>query len=864
MSWLDSPVSVFASATATTPSNHLALSIVLNSIRDGEYRSVITRLRPFADAAELAWRERNGQGNKTEPEHKYDAQKKQLPAATFSGQFSYRRESSLERHSGILLVDLDHVEDLDSLRLVVEFDPHTAFCFISPSGHGLKVGLRIDPERHRESFAAAETYYREMLGAELDKACKDPSRLCFLSWDDALYVNPDAVVLEIPERAPEPERAKPSPATSNSAHRPRFTDDDAPSIDEVRELLQYVPSRPAYPEWIRIISAVANVLSVNDAISVLNEWSPEEREGEYAAKIAKKLEAVSYGTLVWEAQQRGYVRERRHQATKTSATPDDAPDAPPPGDDDAPDTTAKKKGKEPPPPIDVSTASTLSELAPAVNARLNQRTSRVDKQHVATRIIDWLGENDRLLCDISDSEDPFPYILTDDGSAIGVVGESKLLKSAINEAGINASEPAYNWLVNDLQARAMRDGRRVILEHFRAIRDDAIYVSCGRRHMVIGRHGEPLRVEPNGTDGVLFAAEFVLPTWEPTTPRELATLRAFQPNLVAPPEAPDYTPEAQHLLIESWVLAAFMGIKPLPILVPIGQKGSGKSTTAKIIAQVFQGASADVSPVPGTQRDFNAALAALPLFVIDNMDAEPQDWMVDALANACTGGTVQERKLYTNFDLMARKLSAALAITTRTGVFAERPDLKERVLPIFYGELLDDQRFSDRLISDEAITHRDGILSSLTLEAASLLGDKSPAAGFVSRFQEFAKVATRDPNLDGVGALTAWIKAQVLGVTDNDPLLQAILDYHGELPLHGTATEIVKLLSSNGADIPHQGGGKKIARKIREVKAALMMAGFSVREQQSRDRTYFEIELKSSRLNVGMSEKSETVEHRMF
>lgn len=857
MTWLSAEISVFASAIAPQPISSSTIGDVLFNIRNGAHRSIIDRLRPLADASDQAWRERNGSGRKTEAELRYDAQKKQLRAVTFSGLFSYRNEQSLTSHSGILCVDLDHVDDIDALRLMIEFDPHTAFCFTSPSGHGLKIGVRIDPARHRESFHAAEQYFFTTYGARLDQACKDPSRLCFVSFDEGLFINEQASELEIPENVtplPVDEPQRPAPATNGHA-RSRTYENEQPTADDVRELLRFIDRRPEYPDWIKIIAAVADVLGENEAIAVLEEWSPPENGGEYRTKIRQKLEKVSYASLVYMAQQRGYERPKREREYTAPTN-----DAPPPDDKDAPPTQGTSKQL---PPIDISQASTLAELAPAVNKRLNRRTSRIDKQHVATRVIDWLAENERLLTDVANPEEPIPYMLTDDGAAVAIIGENKYLRFALNEAGINASESVFNWLINDLQARTIREGREVKLAHFATVRDDALYISSGRRQIVIAKHGEPLRVVANGTDDVLFAAEYVLTEWRPTTPVALSILQAFRPTLVAPPEAPDYTPASQHLLLESWVLAAFMGIRPLPILVPVGQKGSGKSTTAKITSMIFRGAAGDVSSVPNNQRDFNASMAALPIYVIDNLDTEPQPWMIDALATACTGGMVQERRLYTNYELTERKLDAALAITTRTAVFAERSDIKERVLPIFYGELAGDLR-GDRMLKDEVLYNRDGVLSYLATEGASLLGDETPAAGFASRFQEFAKVATRDPNVDGNAALSAWIKAQALGVTDNDPLLQAILDWHDEIPLTGTATELVKQLSGKGADIPHQGGGKKIARKLREMKSALIMAGMIVREQQMRDRTYFEILRQGQPSIMPVSEMTESTQEKIF
>jgi hypothetical protein len=75
---------------------------------------------------------------------------------------------------------------------------------------------------------------------------------------------------------------------------------------EVREVLAFVPSRPAYEQWIGVISAVASVLDPNDAAAVLAEWSPEEQPGEYARKLRSPCKKVGVGTLIDLAKQNGF------------------------------------------------------------------------------------------------------------------------------------------------------------------------------------------------------------------------------------------------------------------------------------------------------------------------------------------------------------------------------------------------------------------------------------------------------------------------------------------------------------------------------------------------------------------------------
>lgn len=89
-------------------------------------------------------------------------------------------------------------------------------------------------------------------------------------------------------------------------------DNDLPDVEEVREALSYIPPRPDYPRWIKIITATLDALDgdVHAAERVLKGWSPEENSGEYKEKLRHPLDEVTYRTLFWVARRHGYQPER--------------------------------------------------------------------------------------------------------------------------------------------------------------------------------------------------------------------------------------------------------------------------------------------------------------------------------------------------------------------------------------------------------------------------------------------------------------------------------------------------------------------------------------------------------------------------
>jgi len=134
-------------------------------------------------------------------EEKYKHGKKKLVAVTVSGTFSGRKTEGLVDHSGILQIDIDKVENPSMLRDKIVQDQHILSAFLSPSNQGVKALMFIpaDHSVHKEVFMAADRYFKEHYNVQIDKSCKDVSRLMFLSYDPDLKTNPNAVPFKLPE-----------------------------------------------------------------------------------------------------------------------------------------------------------------------------------------------------------------------------------------------------------------------------------------------------------------------------------------------------------------------------------------------------------------------------------------------------------------------------------------------------------------------------------------------------------------------------------------------------------------------------------------------------------------------------------------
>ena len=165
---------------------NIDLPVILEQIRSGKYKAKIESLR------ELISQGRNEEFTET---------KRTLPAFTPSGVFEGGRKLEfLKEYSGYLILDLDHLDQdqLISAKATANKIPFTYASFISPSGSGLKILVKVfsRPIFHKQTWEEVKEYYEHQLELKIDPSGKDLTRLCFVSWDDDLYLNESAKIFK--------------------------------------------------------------------------------------------------------------------------------------------------------------------------------------------------------------------------------------------------------------------------------------------------------------------------------------------------------------------------------------------------------------------------------------------------------------------------------------------------------------------------------------------------------------------------------------------------------------------------------------------------------------------------------------------
>ena len=168
---LDEKVTMFASIKDTAKPHYVSLSTVFDRITNGTSKETIEKIRKGDSSL-----------------------KKNLPVALFSGVFSSRKDGDIEGHSGLVILDFDHI-DVDDYKALLGTDDYVYACWTSPSGDGLKALVRIsNTERHRDHFRALQVYFERNYGLEVDPSGINESRACFESYDPDLILKEDSQV----------------------------------------------------------------------------------------------------------------------------------------------------------------------------------------------------------------------------------------------------------------------------------------------------------------------------------------------------------------------------------------------------------------------------------------------------------------------------------------------------------------------------------------------------------------------------------------------------------------------------------------------------------------------------------------------
>ena len=169
-------------------SNVVTAGSVLKAIKSGRWQNEITQLREAFAAS----------NKKLTKKLKFA-----LPAVTWSGVFEERLDDACVVYNNLMVIDIDNIgiNRLKRLKEELKENPWVFAYFDGPT-KGIKILVFIDSDINWHStnaFWNLEQDFLDLYNVTIDASGKNPSRLCFVSYDPDLYINREAVYYHVTE-----------------------------------------------------------------------------------------------------------------------------------------------------------------------------------------------------------------------------------------------------------------------------------------------------------------------------------------------------------------------------------------------------------------------------------------------------------------------------------------------------------------------------------------------------------------------------------------------------------------------------------------------------------------------------------------
>lgn len=453
------------------------------------------------------------------------------------------------------------------------------------------------------------------------------------------------------------------------------------------------------------------------------------------------------------------------------------------------------------------------------------------KTQIAKAVVDALRQRGRFY---------FHAERRDFDSAMVFDGERKRLERIRSDSfiawlsdwlSVNRADGLFKYVLAEVETAALGSGSTPIIpEAYWASRPGAVYLSNGDGRIVRAT-AAGLDTVDNGTDGVLFAAGRTLAPWNLTDPADpFETCSLFTSVHCAAGHGAD--------LLRVWLYSLPTSPRSKPPLCLAGDIGSGKTRTAKGIAELY-GLPFVASKVEDeAERDFWPSVDAGGLLTLDNADSRVK-WLADSLANAATDGCSQRRKLYTDAETVTLRSRAWICVTTANPLFASDAGLADRLLVVRMNRRAGET--SDSKLTDEIVTNRDAALSHIvTTIQAALADDKPTPTGLNSRHPDFAAFAVKIGRALGreaetIAALQAAEMDKAAFCLENDQIGAALMAYLKEAKsFTGTAAELVPKLCEVDGELTDKLSPKRLSKRLAALWPHLEKALDVVQKQTDR------------------------------
>lgn len=372
-----------------------------------------------------------------------------------------------------------------------------------------------------------------------------------------------------------------------------------------------------------------------------------------------------------------------------------------------------------------------------------------------------------------------------------------------------SSTQAFRVILYSLQNEAFVNGKIIQVRQFCHAdhQNKIIYLSLCDGQRMLKLTGtdeetwEKLPVVDNGTDGVYFIDDAAWEPWHPVMTRQYITDpeteeqtevvyydRGIAKELLVNSihfKGADLTVEEQRWLMDKTLTTLLIDLPEKPLLVLVGDNGSGKTFVGETIKTALLGSRAGRAENINTAESLRVSLTSNPLVIIDNLDdvdRRQAAWLVKDLSVACTGTTITLRRLYTtNAKVVLEPRSWIIATSTNVGFLNHSPALADRAI-VFTLDRMENEGFKERSeLMRSIITNRNAILTDLALRLDEYVNawrvSKLTSTGFrVASFGlTLSRMAEQHKELEKAKDLfNKIVSKQNSVITDNHWLTEAI------------------------------------------------------------------------------------------
>ena len=276
----DKTITVFANITDKVNPHFVSSESIIERIKSGIDKQLIDKIRNEKDGKKRA------------------ELKGQLPCICWSGKFTERNDKGIIEHSGFACLDFDHVADVLDKKVEMSYQPFVYAAFVSPSGDGVKVIVRIpkDITKHRG-------YYNALLKLfpEADAVNINESRVCYSSFDAMLHYNADAVEFAdyLPELKPTIEIKQPIA----NAIEIKATGTDYRKIDVAVNMVRNAPDGEKHNTLLKSAKLVggyvaSGMVEENEAVRILENEIQNKNIDDLDSAKKCIADGIAYGKKI--------------------------------------------------------------------------------------------------------------------------------------------------------------------------------------------------------------------------------------------------------------------------------------------------------------------------------------------------------------------------------------------------------------------------------------------------------------------------------------------------------------------------------------------------------------------------------------